>query len=261
MGMKSAKLGVTTGLRTLSLAASAATVSVEAFLITQHSVPPSADSVLNAPGCATGSTGSTGCVRIVENIGLGAWPVNTGTVTRTRSTFDTGNVSQVPNFVMNGNARAFASRGQLHASTFVQIQGAGGNNVSIGGRAHAQITDRVKVESSVLPAGTGVSVRVLLDVSGSGGGRLSFGLNGFNQQVGQSNDSAFNVDSLEDFESTFSAKVGRRALRDLWPDRVHPHDLQAGAPSTCSMAATTRLIAATPRISTGRASIRRWASR
>lgn len=208
MGMNSAKLGVSTALLTWSLAAPAATVSVEAFLVTQHGVQPSADIVLNAPNCTTGSTGSTECASIVQSIGLGASPVDTGTVTKTRSTFDTGNVSQVPNFVMNGNARAFASLGQLHASTFVQIQGAGGNNVSIGGRAHAQITDRVQVKSSVLPDGTSVSVRVLLNVSGSGGGRLSFGLNGFNQQVGQSNDSAFNVDSLEDFATTFSAKVG-----------------------------------------------------
>jgi hypothetical protein len=208
MPIKCTRLAAAASLLTLSLSATAASVVVEAFLVTQSGSQPSADIVLNPPGCTPGSTTSQECVRITQNIGLGSPPTSTGTVTKVRSVFQAGNVSQVPNFVMNGNARAFASLGQLHASTFVQIQGAGGNNVSIGGRSYAQLTDRVTIQSSVLPIGADVTVKVMLDVSGHGGGRLYFGLNQFNQQVGLATDSASANDSLEDFEATFAAKVG-----------------------------------------------------
>ena len=227
MATKLTRLSVATSLMTLSLAASAATVVVESFLVTQHGVQPTADIVLNSPGCTSGSTGSSECARIIQNVDLGSPPVDTGTVTTIRSTFDAGNVSQVPNFTMNGNARAFASLGQLHASTFVQIQGAGGNNVSIGGRAYAQITDRVRVESSVLPNGSAVSIKVLFDVNGSGGGRLFFGLNGSNQQVELANDSAGNIDSLESYETTFSAKVGE-AFTVTYGLTAHTRMISAG---------------------------------
>lgn len=206
MPTRSIKLVAAASLLTLSLYATAATVVVESFLVTQGGVQPTADIVLNSPGCTPGSTSTTECVRIQQIIGLGSPLTDTGTVTTVRSVFDAGNVSQVPNFVMNGNARAFASLGQLHASTFVQIQGAGGNNASIGGRSFAQMTDNVSIESSVLPIGTTVSIKVLMDVSGQGGGRLFFGLNQLNQQVDVASD--FSGAALEDYETTFTAKVG-----------------------------------------------------
>ena len=191
-------------LLTSALSATAAGVSVEAFLITSSGVQETADSVLNGSACTPGSTPSTACVRIEQSV----FPLmpNTGNVTIVRSVFDAGNVSQVPNFVMNGNARAFASLGQLHAATFVQIQGAGGNNVTVGGRATAQVTDRVVVRSAVLPLGTPVTIQVLMNVSGRGGARLDFGLNGSIRQVGGVSD--FGNNAMQDYESSFSARVG-----------------------------------------------------
>ena len=193
------RLAAVASLLTLSLSATAATVIAEAYLVTQ-----SADNVTNPPGCITGSTTFTECVRITQTIGLGAPLTTTGTVTTLRSTLDAGGL---PDFVMNGNARASASFGHLHASTFVQIQGKGGSNVSAGGRSYAQVTDRVTIQSSVLPIGTPVSIKVLMDVSGHGGGALYFGLSRF-QKVEQANDIGFPADVLEDYETTFSAKVG-----------------------------------------------------
>lgn len=206
------ELSIATSLMMLALNASAAAVSVEAFLITQHGFGQvHADVIVSMGSCTAGSTTSSECVKISQPAHhLGSPLVDTGTVTTLRSGFDAGNGSAVPNFVMNADARAFASLGQLHASTSVQLQGAGGNNVSIGGRAIAQVTDRVDVRSSVLPNGATVSIKVLLDVNGSGGGRLSFGLNGFNQIVDVANDFDVNVDSLKDYETTFTAKVGDR---------------------------------------------------
>ncbi|WP_457349878.1 hypothetical protein [Roseateles sp. P5_D6] len=201
--IRCARLAAAASLLTLSLSATAAGVFVEALLLTQ-----SADNVITTGSCTPGSTASFECVGFGRFIGLGSPTTDTGTVTHLRSVFDAGNVSQVPNFVMNARARAFASFGQLHASTFVQIQGAGGNDVSIGGRATAQLTDRVTINSTVLPAGTPVSVKVLMDVSGQGGGRLSFGINQFNQNVDVSDD--FGGDALKDYETTFSAKVGEK---------------------------------------------------
>lgn len=201
-------LGLAASLLAASLAAPAAGVVVESFLITQHSTQVTADFVLNAPSCGSGDPSNSLCTRRSEFLHLSSPPLDTGTLTTTRSAFDIGNDSQVPNFVMNGTARAFANLGQLHASTFVQIQGAGGSNVSIGGRTFAQVTDNVTVKSSVLPNGTPVTVRARLDVNGSGGGRLSFGVKGFNQQVDRANDLGAVVDRLDDFETTFSAKVG-----------------------------------------------------
>jgi hypothetical protein len=206
MPIQCTRLAAAASLLTLSLSATAAGVAVEAFLITQGGYEIGADVVLSMPSCTPGSTNSTECVSIIRNIGLGSPAPDTGKVTKLRSVFDAGNVSQVPNYVMNGSAQAFASFGQLHASTFVQIQGAGGNNASIGGRAMAQLTDRVTIRSTMLPAGTPVSVKVLLDVSGHGGGQLSFGINQFNQIVDVASD--FSGDALADYETTFSAKVG-----------------------------------------------------
>jgi hypothetical protein len=200
------RLAAAASLLTLSLSATAAGVFVEAFLITQSGYEPGADMVITTGSCTPGSTASFECVGFSRFIGLGSPTTDTGTVTHLRSVFDAGNVSQVPNFVMNAKARAFASFGQLHASTFVQIQGAGGNNVSIGGRSMAQLTDRVTIRSTVLPAGTPVTVKVLMDVSGQGGGRLSFGINQFNQNVDVADD--FSGDPLKDYETTFTAKVG-----------------------------------------------------
>ncbi|MGE3392184.1 MAG: hypothetical protein AB7O21_19420 [Gammaproteobacteria bacterium] len=202
------KLGVAAAFTLLSLAASAATVQVEAFLVTQHGVEPGADVVLNAPGCTIGSTASSECTRLTQTHVPGMPFLDTGTVTTLRSAFDPGNVSAVPNYVMNGTARAFGSTGALHASTFVQIQGAGGSNVTAGGRAHAQVTDRVTVRSSTLPDGSTVVIKVRIDVSGSGGGRLWFGAAGGLSQVGIARDLGLPIDSLEDYETTFSAKVG-----------------------------------------------------
>ncbi|MEO6279658.1 PEP-CTERM sorting domain-containing protein [Roseateles sp.] len=189
---------------TMSLSAMAATVQVEAFIRST-----SADNVVTNPTiCTPGSTLTTECVSFAQTIGLGSPTTDTGTVTHLRSTFDNGNVSQVPNFVLNGNARAFADFGQLHASTFVQIQGAGGNNVSMGGRSFAQLTDLVTVHSSVLPVGSPVTVKMTMDVSGVGGGWMSFGINAFVQRVGVATDSG--GDALQDYETTYSAKVGDR---------------------------------------------------
>jgi len=188
---------------TMSLSAMAATVQVEAFLRST-----SADSVVTNPTiCTPGSTLTTECVAITQTIGLGSPTTDTGTVTHLRSTFDNGNVSQVPNFVLNGNARAFADFGQLHASTFVQIQGAGGNNVSIGGRSFVQLTDSVTIHSSVLPVGSPVTVKITMDVSGVGGW-MNFGINAFFQRVDVATDSG--GDALQDYETTFAAKVGDR---------------------------------------------------
>jgi hypothetical protein len=208
MPIQCPRLVAAASLLTLSLSATAAGVAVEAFLITQGGYETGADVILSMPSCTPGSTISTECISVTRNIGLGSPVPDTGKVTKWRSVFDAGNVSQVPNYVMNGSAQAFASFGQLHASTFVQIQGAGGNNVSIGGRSMAQLTDRVTIRSTLLPAGTPVSVKVLMDVSGQGGGRLSFGINQFNQNVDVSND--FGGDALKDYETTFSAKVGEK---------------------------------------------------
>lgn len=204
MAIRFKRLLACVSLSTSALSATAAGVSVEAFLITSSGVQETADSVLNGSACIPGSTPSTACVRIEQSV----FPLmpNTGNVTIVRSVFDAGNVSQVPNFVMNGSARAFASLGQLHAATFVQIQGAGGNNVTVGGRATAQVTDRVVVRSAVLPLGTPVTIQVLMDVSGRGGARLDFGLNGSIRQVGGVSD--FGNNAMQDYESSFSAKVG-----------------------------------------------------
>lgn len=193
------RLAAAASLLTLSLSATAATVIAESYLVTQ-----SANNVLNPPGCTTGSTTFTECVHVTQSIGLGAPLTTTGTVTTLRSTFD---AAGLPNFVMNGNAHASASFGHLHASAFVQVQGKGGDNVSVGGRSYAQVTDRVTIQSSVLPVGTPVSIKVLMDVNGHGGGALYFGLSRF-QKVVQANDIGFPADSLDDYETTFSAKVG-----------------------------------------------------
>ncbi|WP_457426240.1 hypothetical protein [Roseateles sp. P5_E7] len=204
------RLAAAASLLTLSLSATAAGVAVEAYLITQSGVEPGADNVITTSSCAPGTTVFDECVRFTRNIGLGSPLTDTGTVTKVRSVFDAGNGSQVPNFVMNSKARAFASIGQLHASTFVQLQGSGGNRVTIGGRAFAQLSDRVTIRSTVLPAGTPVSVKVLMDVSGQGGGQLSFGINQFNQTVDVASD--FGGAALADYETTFSAKVGE----EIW---------------------------------------------
>ncbi|RZJ04896.1 MAG: hypothetical protein EOP39_20425 [Rubrivivax sp.] len=188
-------------LLTLPLSATAAGVYVEALLITE-----SADNVITTGSCTPGSTAIFECVAISRNIGLGSPIPDTGTVTHLRSVFEAGNVSGVPNYVMNGRARAFASFGQLHASTFVQMQGAGGSYASVGGRSMTQLTDRVTINSTVLPIGTPVSVKVLMDVSGHGGGHLSFGINLSNQVVDVAND--FGGYALEDYETTFTANVG-----------------------------------------------------
>lgn len=191
---------------TMSLSAMAATVQVEAFLRST-----SADNVVTNPTiCTPGSTLTTECVSFSRTISLGSPTLDTGTVTHIRSTFDNGNVSQVPNFVMNGTARAFADFGQLHASNFVQIQGAGGNNVTIGARSFVQLTDFVTVQSSVLPVGSPVTVKMTMDVSGTGGGWMNFGVNAFVQRVGVSNDFPVGGDSLEDYETTYNTKVGDR---------------------------------------------------
>jgi hypothetical protein len=204
MPSKVLRVGVAALWLTTSLSAMAAAVQVEAFIVSTN-----ADNVVtNSTICTPGSTLTSECMSFTQFIGLGSPTPDTGTVTHIRSTFDNGNVSQVPNFVLNGRARAFADFGQLHASTFVQIQGAGGNNVTIGGRAVAQLTDSVTVHSSVLPVGSPVTVKMKMDVSGTGGGRMSFGINGVAQRVGVSNDFPVGGDSLEDYETTYDAKVG-----------------------------------------------------
>jgi len=185
-----------------SLSATAASAVVEAYLLTRD-----ADNVLNPPGCTTGSTTLSECVHSSQN-SLGLSVLGTGTLTTLRSTFDAGNTTQVPNFVMNGVGYASAGLGHLHAYTFVQIQGKGGNNVTIGGRSFAQLSDRVTITSSVLPAGTPVTLRALMDVGGHGGGKMYFGINQFVQQVDVASD--FGGDTLDDYETTFSAKVGDR---------------------------------------------------
>ena len=187
---------------TMSLSATAATAHLEAYIRSTG-----ADNVVTNPTiCTPGSTLSTECVSFTQTIGLGSPTPDTGTVTHIRSTFDNGNVSQVPNFVLNGSARAFAGFGQLHASTFVQIQGAGGNNATIGGRAFAQLTDFVTIHSSVLPVGSPVTVQMTMDVSGTGGGWMNFGVNGFLQRVDVATDSG--GAALQDYEATYNAKVG-----------------------------------------------------
>jgi len=206
MPIQCTRLAAAASLLTLSLSATAAGVSVEAFLITQSGYEPGADMVITGGSCTPGSTATFECAGFNRLIGFGSPPTDTGTVTHLRSVFEADNGSQVPNYVMNGKARASASFGQLHASTFVQIQGAGGNNVAIGGRSMAQLTDRVTIRSTALPAGTPVTVKVLMDVSGHGGGRLSFGINQFNQIVDVADD--FGGAALQDYETTFSAKVG-----------------------------------------------------
>ncbi|MDR7295930.1 hypothetical protein J2X16_001269 [Pelomonas aquatica] len=204
MPSKYLRVGVAALWLTTSLSAMAAAVQVEAFIVSTN-----ADNVVtNSTICTPGSTLATECVSFTRFIGHGLPTADTGTVTHLRSTFDDGNGSQVPNFVLNGRARAFADFGQLHASTFVQIQGAGGNDVTIGGRAVANLTDSVTVHSSVLPVGSPVTVKVKMDVSGTGGGRMSFGINGVAQRAGVSDDFPVGGDALEDFEITYDAKVG-----------------------------------------------------
>ena len=139
-----------------------------------------------------------------------------------RALYRPGSTSVVPDGVLTGNARAYATAGSLHASVSVRLGGLGyspGGGIRAFG--YAQVEDRIKVTSSTLAPGTAVTFTTHLDISGMGQGDLYLrvrgsrdALSGLDQVFLDSTRSTSDTASLEDIHGQFTAYVGET----LWLD-------------------------------------------